>query len=106
MAVKNLQTVALCVANSRGVRVTGTECNASMHAMGSDPAPFLFLPWRSLPGLYPIRREPATAEAFQRTGRSARRARVNASTQLTRSVSRTVLSRGRSAKRFFQRAQG
>ena len=78
MAVKNLQTVALCVANIHGVRVTGTESKESMRS-GKIQAP-LSLPRLPLPGSYPIPTRPfaeldadnaATVMAVQRTGRSA-----------------------------------
>ena len=115
MAVKNLQTLALCVANTNGVRVTGTACNDSMRADGKSPAHFLSLPWRLLPGLYPIRTgpaamfaepNPATAQAVQRTGRSSGRAGVYPSICLTRSASRAVLSTGRIAQRMLKRVAG
>jgi len=102
MAVKNLQTLALCVANNHGVRVTGTECNGSMQAHGKSQAHFLSLLWLPLPGPYPIRtgpdaeiaedKNPATAEAVLRTGRSASWAGVLPSTRLARSFRQTVLS--------------
>jgi hypothetical protein len=72
MAVKNLQTLALCVANQTGVRVTGTECNAIMQAMAKFQAPFLSLPWHPLP----------------------------ASTRLARTARRTVLSTRSSSMGF------
>lgn len=101
MAVKNLQTLALCVANKCGVRVTGTECNGSMQADGKFQAHFLSLLWHPLPGLYPIRTGPdaelaednaAMAEAIQRAGRSASWVGVHSSTRIARCVSTTVLS--------------
>jgi len=108
MAVKNLQNLALCVANFRGVRVTGTECKGTMPADGIISAHLLSLLWQPLPGLYPIRTGPdakfaednaATAQAVERAGRSASGAGVPVSTRLTslvklaRNVSRTVLSK-------------
>lgn len=74
MAVKNMQTVVMCVAKT-GVRVTGLECG-SMQARSLE-APFLSLPWQPLPG-YPSRPaadrfaadNAATATAVHRTGRS------------------------------------
>jgi len=115
MAVKNLQTLALCVANTNGVRVTGTACNDSMRADGKSQAHFLSLPWRLLPGLYPIRtgptalfakQNPAAAEAVQRTGRSSGRVGVCPSIRLTRSASRAVLSTGRIAGRTLKPVVG
>jgi hypothetical protein len=78
MAVKNLQTVALCVANIHGVRVTGTECIGSKRAFGRFQAT-LSLPRLPRCGSYPMPTRPdakladnaATAQAVKRTGRSA-----------------------------------
>ena len=79
MAVKNLQTLASCVAKFHGVTVTGTECSGSMRPFGKRQAT-LSLPRLPLPGSYPIPTRPfaeldadnaATAMAVQRTGRSA-----------------------------------
>lgn len=76
MAVKNLQTVALCVAD-QGVVVTGT-CMDWMRLEREFPAP-LSLPRLPRPG-YPIRPadaelradNAAAAQAVTRTGRSER----------------------------------
>ena len=75
MAVKNLQTVASCVADIHGVRVTGT---GSMRFTGTQPAPFQTLPGLPLVGSYAMPTRPeaeadnaATAKAEVRTGRSA-----------------------------------
>jgi hypothetical protein len=77
MAVKNLQTLALCVATIHGVRVTGTECMGSMRF---GPQASRSLPRLPRPGFYPIPTRPdaelradnaATAQAVKRTGRSA-----------------------------------
>jgi len=98
MVVKNLQTLAVCVANI-GVRVTGMGC-------GSKPAkefqaPILSLPWQPLPGTYPMQTgrdaerfadNAATAEAVHRTGRSVSGVGNLPSARLARSASRTVLS--------------
>ena len=104
MAVKNLQTLALCVANKRGVRVTGMECNGSPMTDGKFQAHFLSLLWHPLPGPYPIRTGPDTkletpdqrslaeANTVQRTGRSRGRAGVHSSTSVARCASTTVLS--------------
>jgi hypothetical protein len=71
MAVKNLQTVAVCIAEF-GVRVAGTD------SMVGQPMAPLSLPRLPLPG-YPIRTGPdadlradnaAAARAVMRTGRS------------------------------------
>jgi hypothetical protein len=79
MAVKNLQTVALCVANIHGVRVTGTECIGSKRAFGRFQAT-LSLPRLPRGGSYPMPTRPdaelaadnaATAQAVKRAGRSA-----------------------------------
>jgi len=100
MAVKNMQTVARCVANQHGVRVTGTECS-SMQAGGSFQAPILSLPWHPLPGLYPTRTgldakiaedNTATALAVLRTGRSASGAGAPTISRLARTASGTVPS--------------
>ena len=105
MAVKNLQTLALCVANTNGVRVTGTECKDMMPASGTIPAHLLSLLWQPLPGPYPIRTGPdaelaedntRAAQAVRRAGRSASEAGIPVSTGLrwfARTVSRTVLSK-------------
>ena len=78
MAVKNLQTVALWLANQHGVRVTGMECKESMR-LGSIQAP-LSLPRLPRPG-YPGPKGPdadlqadnaAAAQAVTRVGRSVR----------------------------------
>jgi hypothetical protein len=100
MAVKNLQTVAVCAANVKvGVRVTGLECG-SMQAREFQ-APFLSLPWQPLPG-YPIQAEAdadrfadenaATALAVHRTGRSVSGVGNLPGSRLARSASRSVLS--------------
>jgi len=105
MAIKNLQTVAMCVANMRGVRVTGTESKGAMGLV-------VLLAPRSLPrlpqlGMYPIRTGPdaklvadnaATAQA-ERTGRSACGAGILPRAVRARSASGTFLS-GRSRSRF------
>ena len=89
MAVKNLQTVALCVAKIHGVVVAGTERKGSMR--------FGLQASRSLPGQprlghYPIRTAPdaelladnaATARAVIRAGRSASGAGERASSRLS-----------------------
>jgi hypothetical protein len=91
MAVKNLKTVAVCVAEV-GVRVTGT---GSMRTGGKRPAP-LSLPGQPLPG-YPIPAAPdaelladnaAAARAVTRVGRS-----VSGSVRLARLASGIVLSK-------------
>jgi hypothetical protein len=100
MAVKNLQTVVMCVAEV-GVRVTG---------MGSEtacmqPAP-LSLPRQALVG-YPIGRpdaglladNAAAAKAVTRVGRS-----VSASAKLAKEASGTVLSK-RSPAMFKEHRQ-
>ena len=78
MAVKNLQTVALWLANQHGVRVTGMKCKESMRRE-SIQAP-LSLPRLPRPG-YPIRTGPdadlrgdnaPAAQAVTRVGRSVR----------------------------------
>src|SRR5688572_6071607 len=102
MAVKNLQTLAVCVANERGVRVAGMECG-SMQADGNALAHFLSLPWQSLPGPYPIQTGPdaklvhdnaETASAALRTGRSATSTTVRRGrTRFARTASPSVLSK-------------
>ena len=76
MAVKNLQTVASCVAE-HGVRVTGMKCKGTMRLEREFPAS-LSLPRLPKPG-YPIRTGPdaelradiaAAAQAVTRVGRS------------------------------------
>jgi hypothetical protein len=103
MVVKNLQTLAVCVANVNvndnvGVRVTGLVCG-SMPAKEFQ-AQILSLPWQPLPG-YPIRTGPdaerfadnaATARAVHRTGRSVSGVGNLPSARLARGASRTVLS--------------
>jgi len=120
MAVKNLQTLALCVANKRGVRVTGMECNGSLTSDGKFQAHFLSLLWHPLPGPYPIRTGPnadaklaepdqaSTAEAntVQRTGRSASRAGVHTSISVARCASTTVLSTQTSLLRAMRTGEG
>jgi hypothetical protein len=111
MAVKNLQKLAVTVANLKGVVVTGLECG-SKQADGKIQAHFLSLQWHPLSGLYPIRTGPAAsfaednaamAPAIQRAGRSASSPGVPASTtRLARTTSRTVLS-GRSSSRGLPR---
>lgn len=87
MAVKNLQTVAMRVANLSGVRVAGTESMDLKRAFGMFPTP-LSMPRQSLSGSYPIPTWPkaelcaedaATAQAVHRTGRSAREVRARSS---------------------------
>jgi hypothetical protein len=89
MAMKNIQTVAMCVAEV-GVRVTGTGSEMA----GMQPAP-LSLPRQALIG-YPIPAMPdvvladnaAAARAVTRVGRS-----VSVSARLARLASGTVLSK-------------
>src|SRR5438105_2793427 len=78
MAVKNLQTVARCLAKQFGVRVTGMERKETMR-VGSIQAP-LSLPRLPRPG-YPTRTGPdadlrgdnaPAAQAVTRVGRSVR----------------------------------
>ena len=79
MAVKNLQTVASFVANTRGVVVTGMECKGSMRLWTPGVSTLPRLP---RPGSYPAPTSPdatlsadnaATAKAVTRVGRSAKR---------------------------------
>jgi hypothetical protein len=93
MAVKNLQTLVVCVANKHGVRVTGTECG-SMLAGGKFQASHLFLLRHPFPGRMPTNAadNAATAPAVHRIGRSVRGIGATASTRLARTASRTVLS--------------
>jgi hypothetical protein len=114
MAVKNLQTLVVCVANIHGVRVTGAECMGSMRIDASFQAP-LPLPRLLLPGSYPIPTRPdaelcadnaATAKAVERTGRSASGTGVLPSARLVRSASGTVLSRRFSFKFWTNRVRG
>jgi hypothetical protein len=94
MAVKNLQTVAMCVANIQGVVVTGTDCMGSMRfgLRASQPLP-------RLPrlGHYPSPKRPdatvsadnaATAQAVKRAGRSASGVAERASAKLFQSWQR------------------
>jgi hypothetical protein len=75
MFVKNLQSVALCVAKL-GVRVTGTDCTGSMTR--EPQVPILSLPWQTLSGRFPTGPDAkladenaAMARAIHRAGRSA-----------------------------------
>jgi hypothetical protein len=79
MAVKNLQTLALCVATNHGVRVTGTECIGSKRAVAGFQAS-LSLPRLPRCGRYPMPTRSdaelaadnaATAMTVKRAGRSA-----------------------------------
>jgi len=97
MAIKNLQTVAVCAANIQGVRVTGMG-KGTMGA-GSIPAS-LSLPRLPLPGSYLIRTGPdakvadnAAAARAVWAGRSMSGAGFLPSGWLARSASRTVLSK-------------
>jgi hypothetical protein len=111
MVVKNLQTLAVCVANIPvDASVTGLGCG-SMPAKEFQ-APFLSLPWQPLPG-YPIQADTdadrfadnaATATAVHRTGRSVSGVGNLPSARLARSASRTVLS-GRSSHALSKRMQ-
>jgi len=115
MAVKNLQTLAVRLANIHGVRVTGAECMGSMRIDGKLQAP-LSLPRLPRPGFYPTRTRPdvdlnadnnaATAKAVERTGRSASGAGVLPSAWLARSASGTVLSKRSSSKFWTNRVRG
>lgn len=114
MAVKNLQTLAVCVAKYHGVRVTGVECMDSMRTDGKFQAP-LSLSRLPLPGSYPIPTRPdaeldadnaATARAVERTGRSASGAGVVPSARLVQSASVIVLSRRSSFKFWTNRVRG
>ena len=79
MAVKNLQKLVQCVANMRGVVVTGT-CKETMRADGNFQAPFLSLPSLvPLAGPFPIGMQPDN-QGVLRTGRSARMLGVSPST--------------------------
>jgi hypothetical protein len=98
MAVKNLQTVAVCVAE-HGVLVTGMECKGSMR-FGGFQAP-LSLPRLPRPG-YPIRTGPdaklpadnaAEAMGLTRVGRSVRGS-ARFQTILSKRWSDTNLARG------------
>jgi len=53
MAVKTLQNLVQCVANDRGVHMTGMLCKNSMRAAGSFSAPISFLPSLPFVGPYP-----------------------------------------------------
>jgi hypothetical protein len=99
MAVKNLQTVALCVAEC-GVRVTGMESKVEMRLPREFTAP-LSLPRLPRPG-YPIRTGPdadlrgdnaPAAQAVTRVGRSVRGS-ARLATHLTKRWSPKNLSRG------------
>jgi hypothetical protein len=114
MAVKNLQTLAVRLANIHGVRVTGAECMRSMRTDGKFQAP-LSLPRLPRPGFYPIPTRPdaelcadnaATAKAVERTGRSACGAGVVPSAALVQSASGTVLLRRSSFKFWTKRVRG
>jgi hypothetical protein len=111
MANKNLQTLAVNVANIQGVVMTGPECG-SKQAAGMFPTHLLSLLWHPLPGLYlPRPEELPDAEfaednsamappAIGRAGRSASSPGVSRSTQrLARTASRTVLSKRSSSRR-------
>jgi len=109
MAVKNLQTLAVCVANIHGVRMTGMECMDSQRAFGKLQAP-LSLPRLPRPGFYPTRTRPdvdlnadnnaATAKAVERTGRSASGAGKLPSARLAQRPREAVLSK-RSSPKFW-----
>ena len=105
MAVKNLQTVALCVASIHGVRVTGTECSVKMD--GGFQAPILSLLRLPLSGSYPIRTRPdadladnAAAAKAVRTGRSIEEAGEHPRAKLARTARGTILFVGRSTSPF------
>jgi hypothetical protein len=92
MAVKNLQTLVSCVANIRGVRVTGMECMDSMR-FGTFPAPIQSLPRLPQTGRYPIATRldadlradnAAAAQAVTRAGRSERGAGEHPSARLSK----------------------
>ena len=103
MAVKNLQTVAVCVANIHGVRVTGTERKGSMRQREQTAS--LSLPRLSLPGSYPAPMSPdadlradnaAAALGLTRAGRS-----VSESAELARTAGGTILSKRWSPSKFW-----
>ena len=99
MAVKNMQTLETRVANLQGVSVTGLECKGSQRIDGKFQAPILSLFRLPLPGPYPMPTDgspcadnSATANAVERTGRSASGAGELARAELARIASRTMPS--------------
>ncbi len=104
MAVKNLQSVVQCVANTCGVVVTGMRKD-SMRAAGSFQSPFLSLPRLALAEPFPYRTGPDNGSIL-RAGRSARQSGVvpGTKTALSTAMHRKPSAMSAAATRMWQPA--